>query len=1186
MQEAKQTILRSRLFTQDKPYASKDLLQDFLSMEEHASSTWIPALAHDKGSHSGSTHLKNVESLICNLLEQVPEIQLTPWEAYILLSAIIFHDIGRALSSSQKNRIEQASQSADEYIKEREEIHHAYQSYRFIKENDTKLGLIKDKGIVDCIARVCGAHDLKFAAYLRKSGKLHDIFLDKVGRIRIDWLGCLLSLGDELDNSYHRSMPDWVRSMPSADELKETFNQCTKQRMSCKEYPTESTPGDSASQPNEDSIRDCPAEAFLKCSEGNPKGRVRNLMYGCEVRREGRLLMVYPSEELREEIEKPSDEVDTDLLGKIWEDITNKQNLVQFWGRQLRQMHLELYTAAISVGGHLFGCKMEKGQFELIVEPVLRDMKVARVLDAAVQLRFNSFGKSTFPWETLAAEAGIERVSVAKLIFHRLAMLASYFFEEKGVNRPFHIATVDKSPEIPIKIIFTELDGEWSIHFESNAIDPRGNGTQPEAVKNKIDTAKKAVQMFHKWVSQIVMKSTDRMSYENDKIYQKDKDTTVHTYDRKLVIENPDLAYLFDEDGKHHKGIIFPKSQSILFGDTEKPNIGINLVISGPAGVGKSTLAMELIVRGRMWDVHKYDENKGSIGKAVSAYYSLEQPLESIRQLAIELDLKDDRIISFHPNPSTQNSFIHEIGYIHLYKEILERIPRDNGKESDPILLLPKLAPHSYGDSPDEEQLFWFRYKQVARLIEAHRAYQAQNDKDYSLGIIVLDNLNAFSHHPLARQHVHQLFRLIAWGGVLGVHIVEQNPSEKFRVFQTEIEALSDIVVHLDWQTQEYRYKTIEFVKSRCQKNVLGLHPFKIYRNVEEKKTNENGSSPQQDLFHGFTVFPSLHTQVVRNEKKEEDEMQNDIQKDEKGNDEGNNAKIGKNESLQQLVHKTDEVSGIAHDAFIVLSGRSGGHKLALGLDYLHGKRPNTVGLVLNMGQPIFYEAVAGYRSWYKENFKNKKELNKQWLQQKVIGDCYFQTRKKESSSEEENDSSNSISFLNPELDSIVVLNFQPGFLLPEEFINTVLTYIDICYKPLKIDRVLFNSTAHLSSRFPLLGKEPLMLTALVRILKKRGIGLMVIAVEETGHYERIESLASMADVKLNIHHLGDERVPPHVMEMLKKAITTEARHSARVISSDNVTGKDYRKNYGLLHIEGTADEPLLKIDTITKEIL
>jgi hypothetical protein len=185
--------------------------------------------------------------------------------------------------------------------------------------------------------------------------------------------------------------------------------------------------------------------------------------------------------------------------------------------------------------------------------------------------------------------------------------------------------------------------------------------------------------------------------------------------------------------------------------------------------------------------------------------------------LALGLNLKDENIISFHPNPSEQNSINYEIRYVNLYRDILESIPQ---KGNDHVLLLPKLAPHSYGDSPDEERLFWFRYKQVARLIEAHRAYQVKYNKDFSLSIIVLDNLNALSHHPLARQRVHQLFRLIAWGGVLGIHIVEHTPSEKFQVFQNEVEALSDIVVHLDWSTQEYRYKTIEVLKSRCQRNV------------------------------------------------------------------------------------------------------------------------------------------------------------------------------------------------------------------------------------------------------------------------------------------------------------------------------------------------------------------------------
>jgi hypothetical protein len=1100
MHEVKLNILRSQLAGYNIPYSEEGLYQDFLRIEESAYNTWIPALGHDKGSHSGSTHLKNVELQVCSLLEQTPDIRLTPWETYILLLAILFHDIGRTISESKKRNLKDNDKSAEIFVD-----HHAYYSYLFIKEAENiELGLGRDTGVIKSIAFVCGAHEIDLAENLGKAGHLDEIFLDGYGRIRVGWLGCLLSLGDELDTSYHRAMPDWVRYTLGEEDLKKATSNDEEEYIHMKR---------------------CPVEEIL--AKGLEKRALREQIRGCEINLEGRLMVVYPGGGLNlQDIEEyPKNPAKKELLKRIGEDLEKKEKLIRFWRNELRQMHLEIYSAAVSIEGQLYSYYNDKikltDKFNLTVEPVMTDMKVTRVLDAAVQLRFNSFGKSTFPWETLATEAGIEHLPEAKLIFHRLAMLAFHHFGNK---------------QNKTKLTFTELDGEWTIKIEFFEPDIK-ESSNINNIQSKIDDARETIQEFYNLISNIVGKAVEEPA-QNGTNNESKKPI------QKLIVANPDLAYLFDEDAKDKKGIVFPESRSVLFKDNKRPKLGINMVISGPAGVGKSTLAMELIARG-----------KTSEERNVNAYYSLEQPLESIRQLATELGLEDKGIISFHPNPSGVNSPNNEIRYASLYEEILQSVEQKNDPKIDHILLLPNLAPHSYGDNPDEEKLFWFRYKQVARLIEAHRAYQANSNDKLCLSIIVLDNLNAFSHHPLARQRVHQLFKLIAWGGVLGVHIVEQNPSEKFRIFQSEVEALSDIAVHLDWHVHEYRYKTIEVLKSRCQRNVLGIHPFKIRRKAQGAD-NEANNAELGESIPGFVVFPSLHTQVVSNEKRPA------IRKDNK-----DNSNIGKNDGLKALVHKNKNSSGISSDAFVILSGRSGGHKLALGLDYIHGKKENALGLVLNMGQPILYNAVAGYSMWH-GNDKLEQSLEKPWRDHKVLGDCYS------IESEERH-------FLDPGSNSIITLNFQPGFLLPEEFVATILKYFDVIEKSNNvIDRVLFNSTAHLSSRFPLLDKDPLVLTTLVRILKKRDIGLMIIAVEEIQNQERLENLVSMADVKLNIHHLNDNRVPGFIMKKLADDVE-DGKHNAnaRIISSDNVTGKDYGKRYGLLDIDNTgSNKPVLKI--------
>ena len=167
-----------------------------------------------------------------------------------------------------------------------------------------------------------------------------------------------------------------------------------------------------------------------------------------------------------------------------------------------------------------------------------------------------------------------------------------------------------------------------------------------------------------------------------------------------------------------------------------------------------------------------------------------------------------------------------------------------------------------------------------------------------------------------------------------------------------------------------------------------------------------------------------------------------------------------------------------------------------------------------------------------------------------------------------------------PPAGSVYILNFHAGFLLPEEFLKIVIMFIEdingIHKSENKVSRVLFNSTAHLPERFPLLEKNSLLLHALTNVLKKEGIGFMIIGVENRGQDERLKGLASIADLKVTVHHSQDERLPDYYKEILKKKIK-EAESNIRIISSDNVTGKDYKKKYGFLKVK-TDENTILDI--------
>jgi len=1181
--------------------------------------SWLPTLSHDLGSFSGVVHIRGVEYQVSTLIEGAGGICLSLAESFVLLCSVLFHDIGKVVDVDQirSAQVGQATwkdpgwgelpkmpKSGDGKKKKKEkdpEIHHARLSYETIHAKWESLGL-PDRGIAHCIAIACAAHEQSLAETLRGAGMLEDCFLDRWGRIRVGWIAALLALGDELDNSYARAVCDWVRHRDDPDSSSEV---------------------------------------------STTKGEFRDRLAGCEVDLGGQLLIIHAMgriESCFEGDESSNRPGDTELkhLSYLYDDLRKKEQLLKLWRGELRQMRIALFGAALCVNGHLLGIKESAGKshnrhsFKLILEPTIRQIKIDRILEAASHLQFKTFGKTSFPWETLATEAGFEQLGEVRRVFHRLAMLARiYSASEKGASLPTGLRLcTETSPRYSnprLRLRFSEMDDEWTI-----AVEAVGDGSG----RNE-DSAKDTIRLFYDWVSAIASSAPSNAAWGVAKGGPENL---------MLRIENRDLAYLLDENGREvarsakrpevggggvdtqvatGRGIMLPQSTSMIFAHRRRHPAGLNLVISGPPGVGKSTLAMDLIARSRPEWLTPFGGGRstkagagngaGGSGQAeveswvaadaasVCAYFSLEQPQETVRGLALDVGFSDPQIKSLFVDYGTEAAsgcpeYIEEYRRIAAVavkrKGAATHKPRVDDADGDrwapePVLLLSKLAPRSYGDAVDEERLFWFRYRQISRLIEAHRAARdSENvnlqgvDSTRLLSAIVIDNLNAFARHPLARQRVHQLFSLLAWGGVLGIHIVEVSSSGETTTFQNDVEFLADVVIGLDWRYDPYQYKVFEIKKSRCQRNVLGRHPFKIRRDPA------SGSGWSKSPC--FEIYPSVHTQVSRVEKA------TDVDKDKKGIDDEDTKgiKFAANADLCELVqkntvreaspkgtkgrshsrsdssHQSPGSTGVPNDAFVVLRGQQGGHKLALGMSFVHGKRPDQSAMVINMGQPISYHDVAGYEDWKwhwadgSENFEIFKNTNQKWAgNDKVSVDVY---RPHDDLRLEHGKST----------PTVYILNFHAGFLLVEEFLHILRAFLDEFSGPdnsSPIRRVLFNATSLLPERFPLLDREPLLLTAMARFFKKNGISLMIIAVEGVEMDNRVASLSAIADLIVSVHHGDDARLSAELRaefekKQKEKREKKELASAMRIVSADNVTGKDYKKEFGFLFVDVKRD--------------
>lgn len=1142
----KKNPLREKLFLVKKDPFAANLFEEFNEIEKKAYQLWVPMLGHDKGSLSGPAHLDNVEAQACSILSKTKKVKLSPVESFVLLSSILYHDFGKVFGNFKNDNKKNSTKSnlksllqelIDDYESHSEKDKaHACQSAIGLMEGYRELGF-SDRQLVECIAIVCAAHDFRAAKRLQIKGMLENIYLDHYGLIRLGWLSALLVFADEMDNSFHRAVRDWIKN-----------------------------------------------------DSENKKGKHRAMLNGCEIDEHGELMVVHLGNNFFEPL---SDGVDSKDLYFVNEDLEKKYELLRFWKNNLCQMNLEILDVSIEYKGHLFKIKEpapaeypektrpEDYKMELltpVVEPFVRQIKIDLVLDAALSLRLKSFGRTVFPWEALASEAGFENIEDVKIVFHRLSMLAKLYCSKIKRDEQHYIDIIRSGLAGLNFFDFIELDGEWSIDIGENF---------------ENDT----LQKFYQWVSKIVSSSNNlpvnnpaaSKSVENSEYYYR--------------IVNKNLAYLLDEkefrrsispeeqdDKNFTPGIQFPETQSFVNQWNHIHNSGVNLVICGPPGVGKTTLAIELLNKGIM---HTKKDTKI---KSLFAYCSLEQQIDPIKKMQSRNIIYRKHDGDLLKVTERSGSHLREPDFIRLYQKIVGY----SGGE-DKMLIFPSLVPNIVNrENTKEENIFWYRYKQILRLIEGDRYLATTDDDHHRLAAIVIDSLNGFTQEKLHRSDLHQIFKRITWSGLLGIYILESSSESPIEYLQKEIEYLADIVIKLDWIRKDYQYKVMEISKSRNQRHVLGKHPYKIRRNENLKNDGTNNNDHQDSLFE---IYPSIHTQVSRYEKLISPKN-NDI-----------STKFSLNPDLNTIVQiqsknekgasTQKEETGIGRDAFIILKGESGGHKLAIGMSYIHclesektDKAEKTdqinASIIINLGQTIAYQNVADSKAWIpKENFQHASNL-KLPISPKINFDVYY------------NSKANRIIF---------ILNFHSGFLLPEEFIYIITSIIDdimntsglffaqikpendddsiefikeLNSRKIVIKRTLFNSAGHLPERYPLLDSNPLFLHAVARIFKKNNIGFMVIAVEGLGKDQQIKSLSAIADLLISVFRENDPKMPIELEkfstnnnQLTIDDIKKENTSNIRIITSDNITGKDYSKRFGLLYVD---NEKNLKVKRIERK--
>ena len=179
---------------------SLELFQALERSWEIAWNEWLPALGVKKDSYNSYPHLRNLKSYLDQVVSSFEPLDgagtkpfLTSTELYILLSAILFHDIGRIPAAEEDSE------------------QHAGFSEEIIAKQWNELG-IQSIELAKSIGEICLLHDCEPTEWGKETKRLNKVVIDPYGEVRERLLACLLVLIDHLDGAFSRVMPAYIRS--------------------------------------------------------------------------------------------------------------------------------------------------------------------------------------------------------------------------------------------------------------------------------------------------------------------------------------------------------------------------------------------------------------------------------------------------------------------------------------------------------------------------------------------------------------------------------------------------------------------------------------------------------------------------------------------------------------------------------------------------------------------------------------------------------------------------------------------------------------------------------------------------------------------------------------------------------------------------------------------------------------